>query len=345
MARHLLMAAKRSVPMTYKKKVSVLLGIIGALTLIYIASIVFDPERIGSRSAVYAWLDAVQNDRISGIIITNPSINDQSPSDRTNSVNLTRRGDQWFVSHNGRDYPARQTRVADLIAALNKRTQYPVRTTNASSHERLSLLDDTATHIAVLAGAGQPLMSLLIGMDDLTGRNIYLRKQGDNEVRSGEDIFSAFTNLSRTAWYNLRLFPESESGNLIAENVQRLTVYPPEDEDIYAQPRTFTRSDRAWSFNFELADPDTERVNSYIRDILNSFGDEFIDDISTSDPLFNTGRLVLEFGDGSVKTLRVGPADEIGRRYAVVTGSDKVYLIPGWVSRQLFVDAVEFERN
>jgi hypothetical protein len=323
--------------MTYKKKVSVLSGIIGALVLVYIASIVFDPEHIGSRSAIYAWLDAVQNDRISGIIIVNPSLDDPE------AINLSRKGDKWFVSHNGRDYPARQTRVEDLIAALNKRTQYPVRSTSASSHERLSLLESTAAHITVLAGAGPPMLSLLIGLEDITGQNIYLRKQGDNEVRSGEDIFSAFTGSSRTSWCNLRLFPETENGSLGTENVQRLTVYPPSDEDMYAQPRTFTRNGRTWSFDFELADPDTEKVNSYIRTILNSFGDEFVENVNVS--LLNVGRLVLEFGDGSIRTIHLGPADEIGRRFAAVSGSDWVYLLPGWAARQLFTDTEEFERN
>jgi hypothetical protein len=321
--------------MTYKKKVSVLLAVIGALALIYLASIVFDPERIGSRSAAYVWLDATQNNRISGISIETPS------DDGSDIINLTRKSDRWFVSHNGRDYPARQMRVGDLIAALNKRAQYPVRGTSSSSHERLSLLENTATRITVMAGAGPPLLSLLIGLEDITGQNIYLRKQGENEVRSGADIFSTYTGSSHSSWYNLRLFPENENGSLGAENVQRLTVYP-EDE---IQPRVFTRNGRAWNFNFELADPDTERVNSYIRDILNSFGDEFVENVSVSDPLFNNCRLVLEFGDGSIRTIRLGPADEIGRRFATVSGSDWVYLVPGWASRQLFAETESFERD
>jgi hypothetical protein len=327
--------------MTYKKKIIVLSTVIGALALVYIASIVFDPEHIGSRSAVYSWLDATQNDRISGITIVSPSYAEPSSDNRSEAINLTRRSDRWFVSHNGRDYPARQIRIEDLIAALNKRAQYPVRSTSASSHERLSLTENTASSITVHAGAGLPLLSLLIGQEDITGQNIYLRKQGDNEVRSGEDIFSAFIGSSRSSWYNLRLLPESESGSFGTENVQRLTVYPEDG----TQARIFTRDGRTWDLNFELKDPDTERVNSYIRDILNSFGDEFVEDVSVSDPLFNNCRLMLEFGDGSIRTIRLGPADEAGRRYVTVSGSDLVYLIPGWISRQLLVDAEEFERS
>jgi hypothetical protein len=337
--------------MTYKKKVSVLLAVIGALALVYIASIVFDPEHSGSRSAAYTWLDPSQNDRISRIIIEIPSIDDPiafggpSPGGTSENINLARNGGRWFVSHNGKDYPAKQARVEDLITALNKRAEYPVRGASASSHERLSLLEGTAKRITVLAGAGPPLLSLLIGLEDITGLNIYLRKQGENEVRSGVDIFSAYLGSSRNSWYNLRLFPESENGSLRDANVQRLTVYPPADEYMNTQPRIFTRSGRGWSFNFELANPDTEKVNTYIRSILNTFADEFIDNVSISDPLFNNCRLVLDLGDGSIRTIRLGPADENGRRYATVSGSDWVYLIPGWASRQLFADTEDFEKN
>jgi hypothetical protein len=322
--------------MTYNKKFTVLSGIIAALAVIYILTIIFDPERRGARSAAYSWLEGGQTDKISGITITK--------TDET--ITLARNGGKWFVSHNGKDYPARTTRVEDLIAALTKRAPYPVRSSSASAHQRLSLTPEQATRITVAAGAGLPLLNLLIGQVDITGQNVYLRKQEQNEVRSGEDIFSSYTRSSLTSWYNLRLFPETETGGIDAANVQRLTVYHPRSNDgMDVPPQIFTRSGKAWTFNFELANPDMGKVDSYIREILFTSGDDFDDSITPSDSLFNNSRIVLELGDGSIRTIRLGPPEKDDGRLAVVSGSDWVYSLPGWICQRILVDTETFETD
>jgi len=320
--------------MTYKKQRAILAGVIAALAVVYILTIVFDPERVGSRSAAYSWLEPGQNDKISGITIAR--------YDET--ITLARNGGKWFVSRDGRDYPARDTRIEDFIAALSRRAPYPVRSSSASSHERLSLTPEQAIRVTVFAGAGIPLLDLLIGQTDLTGQSVYLRKQGQNEVRSGEDIFTSYANSTLNSWYNLRLFPEAENGKLTAENVQRLTVYHPADSS-NAPPQIFTRSGKAWTFNFELANPDMGKVENYIRDILNTSGDNFVDNIAPSDPSFNNSRIALELGDGSIRTLRFRPSDDNGELMAAVSGSDWVYSIPSWASDRFFVDAESFETD
>jgi hypothetical protein len=104
-----------------------------------------------------------------------------------------------------------------------------------------------------------------------------------------------------------------------------------------------TRSGKAWTFNFELAKPDMAQVESYIRDILNTSGDDFVDYITPSDPLFNHSRIVLELGDGSIRTIRLGPPDASGQVLAAVSGSDFVYSIPEWSNDRLFVEPDFFE--
>ena len=315
--------------MTYNRKISVLSGIIGALALIYILTIIFDPERVGSRSAAYSWLEPGQIDKISGITIAKSDEN----------INLVRNGGKWFVSHNGKDYPARELRIEDFIAALTKRAPYPVRSSSASAHERLSLTEGQAVRVTVAAGAGLPLLNLLIGQGDLTGQNVYLRKQGQNEVRSGEDIFTSYTNAELASWYDLRLFPETG-----AANIQRLTVYHP-SEGVSAPPQIFTRSGKSWTFNFELANPDMTQVENYMNNILGTSADDFIDYITPSDPSFNNSRIVLELGDGSIRTIRFTPPEENGGLLAAVSGSDWVYSIPAWAGNRLFVNTEDFESD
>ena len=321
--------------MTYRQKRTALSGIVAALALVYILTFVFDPDRRGSRSDVYAWLDAGQKEKIDGITITSAG----------ETIVLIRRGDEWSVSRGGKNYPARRLRVDDLIEALARRAPYPVLSSSASSHERLSLTEQQSVRITVTAGVGLPLLQLLIGQEDIMGRNIYLRKQGQNEVRSGEDIFSAYTRSTAVSWFNLRLFPDSETGRLDATSVQRLSAYPPSDEGEAIPPRIFTRNGRAWIIDgMGLTDPDMGTVDNYVRDIINTTGNDFEDTISASDPLFNDCRLVLELGDGSTRTIRIGPAADDGRRLAAVSGSDLVYVLPSWAALRLFPEPDYFEK-
>jgi len=317
--------------MTYKNKIIALSGVIAALVIIYVLTLILDPQRADSRADAYSWLEPGVIDRITGIGVTKNG----------ETVNLTRNGGKWFVTRAGKDYPARQTRVEDFVAALSKRDSYPVRSTGASSHERLSLTPDTAVKVTVSAGAGPPALTLLIGQTDPTGQNVYLRKLDLNEVRSGEDRFSPYTDPAPASWYNLRLFPENGDGKLNDSDVQRFTVYPPDE----GAPMIFTRSGREWTFNFEISNPDFGKVDSYLRDFLGVSGSDFIDGTNPSDSMFNTCRVVIELGNGVTKTLRAGPADEEGGRYATVSDSGYVYSLPSRAVNRIFAGPDSFKAD
>jgi hypothetical protein len=324
--------------MPYKKKLTILSGIVAALFLVYILTLIFDPERVGKWSDAYSWLEPSQVPLINGITIT-------KAYEPENNTVLALNGGKWFVSHNGKDYPARQLRVEDFIATLTKKDSYPLRSSSASSHEQLSLTEETSTRVMLAGGAGLPILNLLIGEGDITGQNVYMRKQGQNEVRSGENKFSTYTDSPVSSWYNLRLFPESENAKIDTANVQRLTVYaPPSESGEDIPPQIFSRRGKEWTFNFELLEPDMGKIDTYIRDILNTQGDDFVDTISASDSMFNYSRLLLELGDGTARTLRISQPDEDGRSYAAITGSSFVYSIPAWTVQRLFPDVQTFSK-
>jgi hypothetical protein len=88
------------------------------------------------------------------------------------------------------------------------------------------------------------------------------------------------------------------------------------------------------------------RVNNYIRDILNTSGNDFVHFVAASDPMFNNSRISVEFGNGTVRTIRLSPPqEETGLRMATVSGTDWVYSIPAWIGNRLFVDAAIFESD
>lgn len=325
--------------MTYNRKRAVLLALIAALAVVYVFTVVFEPERAGSRAAAYTWLDPKLTGRIDRI-----SISGGVPGE---GVELVRKNGGWFVSHAGRDYPARGLRVDDFIGVLSRRASYPLRSTGAAAHERLGLDGDSASRIVVSGGAGPALLDLLVGRSDNTGREVYLRRQGENEVRSGEDNLSAYIAGSRTSWYELRLFPESANGALGLDDVQRLTVYTGTGADgALPESGVFTRKGREWTISgMEIADPDMGKIDTYIRGIIAAEGEDFSDSLDPGDPLLDHSRITLELGDGRVKTVRLGAPGENNRRFAQVSGSVQVYTLAGWAVERLFRDASFFEKQ
>jgi hypothetical protein len=236
------------------------------------------------------------------------------------------------------EFPARKTRIDDFISTLTTRSIYPVRSTNAQSHGRFGLGEDAA-RITVYA-ENTVLLDLLLGNEDSTGHEIYFRKYGQNEVRSGEDKFNFYITSAHNVWYNLRLIPETEDGLINADSVQRFSVYTPEES------RVFSRWNREWSITgIDIVNPDVSVIETYLFLILNAEGDNFIDNISGSDPILNHSSIVLEFGDGSIKTIRLSEEDEDGRRLAHISGAGYVYSLPSWMVQRLFRNASDFERR
>jgi hypothetical protein len=315
--------------MTYKNKRLFLLILIAVLALIYTGSFVFSPERNTARLASYVWLEPRLTGRISRIVINSEE----------QDIELVKRNQQWFVLHEGNEYPARQLRIEDFLSAFTTRSVWSVRASSASSHARFGLESETANRVTIY-GENAVLLDLLLGYSDSTGRDIFVRRYSQDEVRSGDDRISMYYLSPVSSWYNLRFIPESEDGGLDINSVQRLTVYHEGETQI------FTRAGRGWDVTgIDIAVPDMSAIESYIRIVLNSEGDNFIDSVSPDDPALNYSRLVFELGNGRIITIRVSGPDEVNRRIAHVSGSDYIYGIPLWVTVRLFRNAEFFERQ
>jgi hypothetical protein len=315
--------------MAYKKKLITLLSLIAALALTYTASIVFAPEAAGSRSASHVWLDSRLAARAVRIVIDSAG----------ESVELYKKNSQWFVSSNGKEYPARQLRVEDFMGIFTKPALWPVRSSSASSHERLGLTEETASRITIY-GENTALLDLLLGSEDSTGREINVRSYAKNEVRSGDNKISSYITGSANSWFNFRLIPESEDGRVAVDSVQRLSVYSDGGTQI------FSRKNRSWTVSgLDIANPDQSGIDAYVRAVLNIEGDDFDDSVPGDDPALDHSRIVLELGNGSIKTIRFSGPDESGRRLAHVSGADYVYSLAPWAAAQLFRSASDFERR
>jgi hypothetical protein len=311
----------------YKKRLIILVVLISILALIYTASHIFSPERRNSRSASHIWLDPKLAGKITGIVI----------GTEFQTVELMSNNNQWFVSHNGKLYPAKKVRIEDFISVFTTRALWPVRSSAVSSHERFGL--DGASRVTI-HGVNSILLDLLLGDYDNTGREIYIREAANNEVRSGDSGIVSYISAPVNNWYNLRLLPESENGELDIDSVQRLTVYND------GETQVFSRSNRNWVVSgINVENPDYSGIENYIRAVLNTEGDNFADSVYTGNLFFGISRIVFEFGDGRVVTISISAPDEESRRYARISGSEYIYSLPSWVSARIFKDAASFERH
>lgn len=326
--------------MIYKKKVLVLSALVILLALVYALTLFFDPDRISARDASYVWLDG-------GLI---PQADRIEISGSQGETVLSRINNRWVISRGGLDYPVKQSRAADLLKLLSERKSYPRRAGGESSHERLGVGEGAPSRIVVRGGPGlpgterPPLLDLIAGDTDAAGA-VYLRRGGENEVRSGEDLFSTYINGSAASWYDLRLFPEE--GRLEAPSVQQLRVIPPDDgrvQDWEEDQFTLVRQNGGWILRDSEQALDTQRVDSYVRAILEAEGEDFDGSLNAASPVFTSGRVILELGDGSSRTLRAGPGGDQNRRSVVVSGSSFVYSLAEWTVNRIFREASYFIR-
>jgi hypothetical protein len=347
----------RGKAMTYNKKVLVLSIIVGALALIYAGTWVLSPERLNSQASAYVWLEREWLEKVDRLEITNEG----------EIITLVRKNNQWYAYADANAYeesgdpasaslevPAKQGRVDDFLRLFSTRAAYPLRGNSPSAHERLGVGENAASRIILRGGAGVPLLDLLIGNSDATGREVYLRKSSQNEVRSGEDNFSTYLSSSRSSWYNLALFPQDGPSAPALDMVQRVTVIAPpsgDEGDAPANPLVISRSAAGWIVEGVAAESlDLSLIEPYIRSILDAEGEDFIPAMRADDNVFNQGRILLEMGDGTSRTIRLGPLVPAGenqpaRRSAVVSGTVYVYALTEWTAGRIFRDAAYFEKR
>jgi len=312
--------------MTYKNRLIILSALIFILVLLYAGSFIFSYDAGNTRSSFHVWLDSQASGRLNRIVINS----------LWNEFELVKKNNQWFIVHDFNEYPARQMRIEDFLSIFTARSAWPLRSSSASSHVRFGL-DERASQITFFSD-NSILLDLLLGDDDIMGRESYFRIVGHNEVRSGDNNLRAYISGVISSWYNLRLIPESENGGVNSGSVQRLTVYNE------GQMQVFTRAGRRWEVSgINVANPDMNNIENYINFILNAEGDNFADPVFAGSIIFDHSRIILEFGNGSIVNIRFSEPDENYRQYAQVSGSEYIYDIPLWVTMRLFRDASSFE--
>jgi len=317
----------------YKKRLAVLAALTAALAAVYILTLVFDPAR--RADAAFAWLQPRQHELADRIEIAGPA---------GDSV-LIRRNNTWLVAAAGNEYPVRQQRVQELLAALSRRDIYTLRSTSLQARERLGLSAGTASRIQVRGGAGLPLVDLLIGASGAVGREIYLARADEREIYSGEDRFTRFTDTGTDFWLDFRL---SGSAPRTAAMVQQAEVNAtPANAPPFAY--TLRRSGTNWVLHGnETTELAAIRVEDWLRTVLEAEASHFAT-AQALPPAAITGSITLHFGDGTHRTIQTGTleggsTDSEPTIGAVVSTSPLVYALSPRTINRLFRESSEFIR-
>jgi len=313
--------------MTYKNKLIFLVSLIAVFALLLTGNIIYNSD-IGTKQASYVWLDSKAAEKITKLIFNSEE----------HEFEISYRNNQWSVLYNDTVYPARKSRIDDFLSILTTRSSWSVRSSSAATHDRFGLAH-SFSNIKVYA-ENALLLDLLLGNDDIFKNETYFRKAGQNEVRSGDSSIKTYVTGPITSWYNLRLIPESEGSSVLFDinSVQKLSVYSSDDTQI------FSRRNRTWTIE-GVDNPNVSVIESYIRTIINTEGDGFAEPETITSDFNNGDRIVLEFGNGRIITIRLTEGDDTGRRYAQVSGKDYIYSIPSWSAGRLFRDIEGFKNQ
>ncbi|MDR2048789.1 MAG: hypothetical protein LBP69_04990 [Treponema sp.] len=307
----------------YNKKIYTLAGAAGILALVYVLTLFFDPARVNARNAAFTWLSGEARDMADRIEISRPG---------EETLAMQRTNNKWFAILGGTQVPVKQGRIDDLFRILCTRGAFPRLGSSASSHGELGLSLENASRLVIKGGAAAlPLLDLLVGDDDSAGREVYLRKNGENEYRSGDRLIKSYVSGAATAWYDLKLFAENR-----ADAVQRIRVSPIKDGE-GDEDFSFSRSENGWVWEGRIPTESQipaesripvesigEAADTYVRNIFDIQGDNFLSPEEGIE--FNAGRLSIELGDGSVITI-LAAAERDGMYPVTVSGNPYVYLL------------------
>jgi len=310
--------------MNYKNKVYFLLSLIGVLALLYIVSFIFNAESFDKRSSSYVWIDERQASKVDRITMHSYE----------QDIELIKKDTNWFVIVDGIEYPAREQRIEDFMEVFTKRSSWPVRSSSASSHTGFGLEEWQADRVTFHDGSSV-LLDLLVGYDNVFGNEVSVRRNADNEVRSGDTRIRTYVSSPVTSWYNLKLFPEENGKVWSADSVQQLTVINE------GQRQVISKTGRTWTVT-NAENPDKANIDSYIRTVLNTEGDNFTGLVS-DETQFTHSSLIVEFGNGKIATVNLTEPNENGTRLAYVNDRGFVYSIPAWSGGRLFREASSFE--
>jgi hypothetical protein len=310
--------------MLYNKKLTILGSAAIFLAVVYAATLFFDPSNTNARNERFTWLPAGARDKADKIEISSETQGEK--------LELVLRGGKWFALMEADEVPIKQGRIDDLFRLLGTRGAFPRRGSSAASHEKVGL-GSNAYRVVIKGGAGMPLLDLLVGNGDSSGNDVFLRKYGENEFRSGDKLIGSYVTADKAAWYDLKIFDETPLTQVQRVRVNFTGYKGPEDETplIGYMDYNISRSGDSWVMDSTQLDKD--KVETWMQAVLEASAETILPSgNNTFDP---AARIYIETGNGGNIALQIGAFNEDDKALAVATGKPFVFVLPRWTVTRL----------
>ena len=185
--------------MEYEKKIKVLSGIIVLLLALYIVGTIFSSGNINRRRVSQPIIGNAFANRISAIRV------DMLEGD----IFFHKEDGSWFYTHNGKKYPAAESRIENFIDIISKLKKNQIAASNSRSWDRFDILDGETKDAIFYDSSNNELFRLHVGKrGPVRGGGEYIRTSLSEEVYLLDAPILRFFQGDFNFWSNLRVLPE-----------------------------------------------------------------------------------------------------------------------------------------
>lgn len=304
--------------MRYEKKVLVLASVLVALLLVWVAGLVFSPERVAAR-AESTHLIAGKGSDVASISLK---------AGGGAAIELARSGAAWSLVDGSARLPVQAGRVSSFLDSLASISRLRVVARSKDSWKGFQLDEAQAKHALLKDGAGKVLADVYVGGYGPTGSEIYLRRPGADTVYSVDSGLAPYLDYGRSSWLDLHVLAGLKEGDVQSFSVKSGIALDGAGKPALSLDYSLRRDGKGWKAG--AAQIDAEAAAALLRKMLDLQGEDYIA-APPADAFAKIGaRVDLELGSGTSKILEVGSSAGDSRFYARLTGEPLVFTLSAY---------------
>jgi hypothetical protein len=306
--------------MRYEKKVIVLASVFAALMLIWIAGLVFSPERMAARSESVRLISGKASD------VASISLKAGGPAgSAASTIELALSGGAWVLVDGQARFPVQSSRVTGFINELAGISRLRKLASSKESWAGFQLGEAEAKRATLKDAAGKVLADLYLGGYGPTGSELYLRRALSDASYAAETGIASYFGYGRSAWLDLKLL-----GDIKESEVQSFAIKSGIALDGAGKPPlnldySMRRDAQGWKAG--AASIDAEGASALLRSIVGLQGEDYVASPPAEAFAKIGARIDLELGSGRSLSLEVGSAAGTDRFYARLGGKGLVSLV------------------
>jgi Domain of unknown function (DUF4340) len=300
--------------MRYEKKVSLLIGLLAALLLIWAAGLFFSPERMAARAESARLLSGKAADVASISLKAAGGAN----------IELAKSGEAWFLVDGQAKFPAQATRVSAFIDEVAGLSRLKSVAKSKDSWAGFQLDDAQAKRATLKDASGKVLADVYVGGYGPTGSEVYLRRSLSDTSYSAETGIASYLGYGRSTWLDLKVFGDIKEPEVQSFAVKCGIALDPKAKTLLSLDYSLSRDAQGWKAG--AAQIDADAASSLLRSILGLQGEDYVASPPPDAFAKSAARIRLDLGSGKAIALEVGAPAGTDRFYARVEGKSLIFL-------------------